>query len=101
MTQVQRRYFELSVFFETVQALKSGDLCLPGSEQFSDYRHELVSEEECRQGIALYGEQAGIPVEGEAFVARLRQQLETTAFSAGTILAGRFCTSRRLRDTEM
>jgi hypothetical protein len=68
VTQVQRRYFELCVFFETMQALKSGDLCLPGSEQFSDYRQELVSEEEYRQGIALYGEQAGIPVEGEAFV---------------------------------
>ena len=79
VTQVQRRYFELCVFFETMQALKSGDLCLPGSEQFSDYREELVSEEEYRQGIALYGEQAGIPVEGEAFVVRLRQQLETTA----------------------
>lgn len=82
VTQVQRRYFELCVFFETMQALKSGDLCLPGSEQFSDYRQELVSEEEYRQGIALYGEQAGIPVEGEAFVARLRQQLETSADNA-------------------
>jgi TnpA family transposase len=82
VTQVQRRYFELCVFFETMQALKSGDLCLPGSEQFSDYRQELVSDEEYRQGIALYGEQAGIPVEGETFVGCLRQQLETTANKA-------------------
>ena len=82
MTQVQRRYFELCVIFETMQALKSGDLCLPGSEQFSDYRQELVSDEEYQQGIALYGEQAGIPVEGAAFVAHLRQQLETTANKA-------------------
>jgi len=82
VTQVKRRYFELCVFFETLQALKSGDLCLPGSEQFSDYRQELVSDEEYRQGVALYGEQAGIPVEGEVFVAHLRQQLETTANKA-------------------
>jgi len=39
----------------------------------------LVSDEEYRQGVALYGEQAGVAVDGEAFVARLRQQLETTA----------------------
>lgn len=82
VTQVKRRYFELCVVFETMLALKSGDLCLPGSEQFSDYRQELVSEEEYRQGVALYGEQAGIPVEEEAFVARLRQQLEVTAKTA-------------------
>lgn len=44
VTQVHRRYFELCVFAETMLALKSGDLCIPGSEQFSDYRQELVSE---------------------------------------------------------
>ncbi len=82
MTRVQRRYFELCVFSETLQALKSGDLCLPGSEQFSDYRKELVSEEEYSKGVALYGEQAGIAVEGKAFIARLRQQLEDAASSA-------------------
>jgi len=82
VTQVHRRYLELCVFSETMQALKSGDLCVPGSEQFSDYRQELVSEQEYEQGVALYGEQAGIPVEEEAFVARLRQQLETAARSA-------------------
>ena len=82
VTQVHRRYFELCVFSETMLALKSGDLCITGSEQFSDYRQELVSEQEYQQGIALYGEQAGIPVEEQAFVARLRQQLETAAGNA-------------------
>ncbi len=79
VTRVHRRYFELCVFFETMQSLKSGDLCLPGSEQFSDYRQELVSQEEYLQGITVYGEQAGIPVEGKLFVAHLHQQLESAA----------------------
>ena len=33
--------------------LKSGDLCVPGSDQFSDYRKELVSEDEFERGVAL------------------------------------------------
>jgi len=59
--------------------LKSGDLCIPGSDQFSDYRKELVSEDEFERGVALYGEQAGIPVDGPSFIARLRAQLEAAA----------------------
>src|SRR6516165_4813495 len=61
---VDRRYFELCVFSNMMLELKSGDLCAPGSDQFSDYRKELVSEDEFERGVALYGEQAGIPVEG-------------------------------------
>jgi hypothetical protein len=69
---VDRRYFELCVFSNVMLELKSGDLCVPGSDQFSDYRKELVSEDEFERGVALYGEQAGIPVEGPSFIARLR-----------------------------
>jgi hypothetical protein len=53
--------------------LKSGDLCVPGSDQFSDYRKELVSEDEFERGVALYGEQAGIPEEGPPFIGSGRQ----------------------------
>jgi hypothetical protein len=59
---VDRRYFELCVFSNVMLELKSGDLCVPGSDQFSDYRKELVSKDEFERGVALYGEQAGIPV---------------------------------------
>lgn len=80
--RVVRRYFELCVFSEVMQALKSGDLCLPDSEEYSDYRNELVSEEEYRRGVALYGEQAGIPIHGAAFTSQLQQQLEAAAQAA-------------------
>jgi hypothetical protein len=76
---VDRRYFELCVFSNVMLELKSGDLCVPGSDQFSDYRKELVSEDEFERGVALYGEQAGIPVDGPSFIARLRGQLEAAA----------------------
>jgi hypothetical protein len=79
---VDRRYFELCVFSNVMLELKSGDLCVPGSDQFSDYRKELISEDEFERGVALYGEQAGIPVEGPPFIARLRAQLEAAAKQA-------------------
>jgi hypothetical protein len=77
--RIDRRYFELCVFSNVMLELKSGDLCVPGSDQFSDYRKELVSKDEFERGVALYGEQAGIPVEGPLFIARLRGQLEAAA----------------------
>ena len=77
--RIDRRYFELCVFSNVMLELKSGDLCVPGSDQFSDYRKELVSKDEFEHGVALYGEQAGIPVEGPLFIARLRGQLEAAA----------------------
>ena len=80
--EVARRYFELCVFSEVMLALKSGDLCIPGSEDFSDYRKELVSEEEYQRNVTLYGEQAGIAVEGAAFIQQLRQRLESAATAA-------------------
>ncbi len=80
--RVDRRYFELCVFSEVMLALKSGDLCIPGSDEFSDYRKELVSEDEYRRSVALYGEQAGIPVDGAAFIRQLRQELEAAAGAA-------------------
>jgi hypothetical protein len=40
--RIDHRYFELCVFSNVMLELKSGDLCVPGSDQFSDYRKELV-----------------------------------------------------------
>jgi TnpA family transposase len=82
VTRVERRFFELCVFSQIMGELKSGDLCIPGSGQFSDYRSQLISEEDYARGVALYGQQAGIPVEGGAFTERLRAQLEAAANQA-------------------
>lgn len=64
VVRIDRRYFELCVFSNVMLELKSGDLCVPGRDQFSDYRKQLVSKDEFGRGVALYGEEAGIPVEG-------------------------------------
>jgi TnpA family transposase len=82
VTRVERRHFEMCVFSHIMLELKSGDLCIAGSRQFSDYRSQLVSEAEYQHGIALYGEQAGIPVESQAFIDQLRARLEAAARKA-------------------
>jgi TnpA family transposase len=79
ITQVDRRAFELCVFSQILLELKSGDLCIPGSDRFSDYRGQLVSLEEYAREITRYGEQAGIPIEGHTFTAQLQAQLEAAA----------------------
>ena len=59
--------------------LKSGDLCLPGSDQFADYREQLISWEEYHRDVAEYARMIGIPVEAEAFVAHMKGRLTETA----------------------
>ncbi len=76
--RVDRRHFEVCLFSRIVQELKSGDLCIEGSDKFADYRDQLISWEDYERDVAGYGEQVGIPVASAAFVAHLRDQLETT-----------------------
>jgi hypothetical protein len=66
-------------------ALKSGDLCLAGREQFSDYRDQLVSWDD-------YAQQVGIPaapIQGvQALQTQLAEAMRTTdqAFPTNTTL---------------
>ena len=78
-TEVDRRHFEICLFTQVVNELKSGDLCIPGSEEYGDYRAQLVSWEEYNRGVAGYAEQAGVPAEPAPFVAALKARLAATA----------------------
>ena len=77
--EVDRRYFEICLFTQVVNELKSGDLCIPGSEEYGDYRDQLISWEEYQRDVAAYTEQAGVPADAKAFVAGLKAQLTETA----------------------
>ena len=77
--RLRRRYFELSVFSQLMMELKSGDLCIPGSNHFADYREQMLSWEEYDRQIAAYGEMVGLPVEGAAFVAHMKARLTRVA----------------------
>jgi len=77
--EVDRRYFEICLFTQVVNELKSGDLCIPGSEEYGDYRDQLVSWEEYNRDVAGYAEQVGVPVDPTAFVVVLKARLTRTA----------------------
>ena len=68
-----------------VRELKSGDLCVSGSDAYSDYRDELVPMEECERTRADYGEKVGLPVDSAAFVKHLRALLIEAAAQADEI----------------
>jgi len=74
-TRVDRRHFEVCLFSQIVAELKAGDLCIEGSDQFADYRSQLVPWAEYQRSVTGYGEQVGFPVEGRAFVTRLQEYL--------------------------
>src|SRR6266850_4434364 len=81
---VNRRHFEVCVFSQVMQELKSGDLCIEGSDQFADYREQLISWDEYARTVSDYGEQVGLPVECDAFVTHMRTVLEQTATDVDT-----------------
>jgi len=81
-THISRRWFELCAITEVMRELKSGDLCIPGSDRYSDFREQFVSEEECLRNLASYGERSGMPTEPKAFVAALQGKLEKAARKA-------------------
>lgn len=78
-TRLNRRHFEVCVFTQLMWELKSGDLCLPGSDQFADYRSQLLSWEEYHREVNAFAEMVGFPVEGEAFVAHMKKRLTQAA----------------------
>jgi hypothetical protein len=40
-THVSRRWFELCAITQVMQELKSGDLCIPRSDRYSDFREQF------------------------------------------------------------
>ncbi len=76
---MDRRHFEVCLFTQVVNDLKSGDLCIPGSDEYGDYRDQLITWEEYHRDIEGYAEQAGVPAVAGAFVAALKARLAETA----------------------
>ncbi|OVZ44539.1 Tn3 family transposase [Pseudomonas aeruginosa] len=74
-----RRYLEVCVFSYLASELRSGDMCVLGSESFADYRKQLLPWEECLHRLPAYCEKMELPGTAKEFVASLKIQLEETA----------------------
>lgn len=78
-TLISRRHFEVCVFSYLATELKSGDICVIGSEEYADYREQLLSWSECQPLVAQYCNNLGLATDAEAFVAQLKSTLTETA----------------------
>ncbi|HCF3291716.1 TPA: Tn3 family transposase [Pseudomonas aeruginosa] len=74
-----RRYLEVCVFSYLANELRSGDMCVQGSESFADYRKQLLPWDECLQRLPAYCEKMELPGTAKEFVTSLKTQLEETA----------------------
>jgi len=74
-----RRHLEVCVFSCVASELKSGDLCVKGSESFADYRDQLLNWDECDPIVADYCRELGFESTATGFIQQLREWLTKTA----------------------
>jgi Domain of unknown function (DUF4158)/Tn3 transposase DDE domain len=77
--RVNRRHFEACVVSQLLTTLHTGDLYVVGADRFGDPLPRLCSWDEYHARIAAYGEQLGIPVDPDTFVATQQCWLATIA----------------------
>lgn len=75
----RRRELETCVFSYLADGLRSGDLYVVGSEEYADYRTQLLPWEACRPRVAAYCEALEIPNTPAAFAEHLRARLTHAA----------------------
>jgi len=76
---IDRRSFEVCVFIYVANALQTGDLYVVGSEDFADYRAQLLPWPECQPRLQAYCEALGMPGNGRDFVTSLKAELTAAA----------------------
>jgi len=69
---IHRRHLEACVFSCIATELKSGDICVPGSESYADYRKQLLPWKECEPLIPKYCRELGFPDNEVDFVKGLK-----------------------------
>ena len=74
-----RRHLEVCVFSSVASELKSGDICVKGSESFADYRNQLLDWSECDLMVADYCRKLGFESTAAGFVQQLQKWLIETA----------------------
>ncbi|MGC5328636.1 Tn3 family transposase [Brevibacillus sp. SYSU BS000544] len=77
--QIARKHLEVCVFSYLASELKTGDLFVKGSENYADYREQLLSWEECEPMVADYCKELGFEISSHGFIQQLKEWLTQTA----------------------
>ena len=78
-TVLVRRQLEVCLFSYLATELKTGDVCVVGSESYADFRAQLLSWDECQQLLDDYATELNIPTTAQAFVQQLKAHLVEVA----------------------
>lgn len=73
--KMRRIDLEAYLFTQLANGLNNGDLYIVGSDQFADYRTQLLEWERCEPMVDAYCTTVGIPSTAATFVSTLREQL--------------------------
>lgn len=74
---VDRRFYELCVLSELKNALRSGDVWIPGSRQYKDFEAYLLPSSQFRAQLAEQQLGLAVPAECETYLEGRLQQLES------------------------
>jgi TnpA family transposase len=80
-----RQQFEVCIFTYLAAEFKSGDACVVGSENYADFREQLLSWDECQPLLADYCQQTGMAPTAAQFVEQLQTKLTETATTVDQI----------------
>ena len=76
---LNRRMLELCVFTYLSRSIQSGDIYIEESEEFADYRAQLLPWDECQKQLHDYCDSLGLSNTAAGFVQSLRKQLTELA----------------------
>ncbi|MDK2587516.1 Tn3 family transposase [Romboutsia sedimentorum] len=74
-----RKNFEICVFSCISSEFKTGDLCSELSEEYADYKNQLLSLDECKSMINEYCSEMDLPNNSKDFIETLKNQLDQKA----------------------
>jgi len=74
--RINRKKFEICLFTQLVDDLKSGNIYIDGSNVYSDYRKQLISTEEYNDSLKEYGEQVNLPTDSRLFIEKIKTSLQ-------------------------
>lgn len=74
-----RKHFEMCIFSYISSEFKTGDLCVEFSEEYADYRKQLLSWNECRLMLNDYCNEMGLQNNPKDFIEQLKNKLDSKA----------------------
>ncbi|MEG0672316.1 Tn3 family transposase [Clostridium sp.] len=73
---LSRRHLEVCIFYYLASGLKTGDLCIDNSEEFADYREQLLPWGECEPLVSDFCAEMDFKEDPSEFVEQLKSLLK-------------------------